>query len=66
MQEILECYFEGREYRQEYLIVKDGNLAGAGAHAYTKAFFSSVLRRFSIWDSGSGDCWRPALKWMTV
>lgn len=32
--EILECFFEGRPYRPEYLIVKDGALAGAGAHAY--------------------------------
>ena len=33
--EILECYFEGRPIRDEYLIVKDGELAGAGAHAYS-------------------------------
>jgi formate dehydrogenase len=29
--EILECHFEGRPIREEYLIVSDGNLAGAGA-----------------------------------
>jgi formate dehydrogenase len=34
--EILECYFEGRPIREEYLIVDGGALAGAGAHAYTK------------------------------
>lgn len=33
--EILECYFEGRPIRNEYLIVDKGKLAGAGAHAYT-------------------------------
>ncbi len=33
--EILECFFEGREIRPPYLIVKAGKLAGAGAHAYT-------------------------------
>ena len=33
--EILECYFEGRPIRQEYLIVHGGALAGAGAHSYT-------------------------------
>jgi formate dehydrogenase len=33
--EILECFFEGRPIRNDYLIVKDGELAGAGAHAYT-------------------------------
>ena len=33
--EILECFFDGRPIREEYLIVQDGRLAGAGAHAYT-------------------------------
>jgi formate dehydrogenase len=33
--EILECFFEGRPIREEYLIVDGGHLAGAGAHSYT-------------------------------
>jgi formate dehydrogenase len=33
--EILECFFEGRSIREEYLIVDGGKLAGAGAHSYT-------------------------------
>jgi formate dehydrogenase len=33
--EILECWLEGRPIRETYLIVKDGKLAGAGAHAYS-------------------------------
>jgi formate dehydrogenase len=33
--EILECFFEGRPIREEYLIVEAGRLAGAGAHPYT-------------------------------
>jgi formate dehydrogenase len=33
--EILECFFEGRPIREEYLIVQGGALAGAGAHAYS-------------------------------
>jgi len=33
--EILECFFEGRPIREEYLIVDQGRLAGAGAHAYS-------------------------------
>jgi formate dehydrogenase len=33
--EILECFFEGRPIRDEYLIVDGGRLAGAGAHSYT-------------------------------
>jgi formate dehydrogenase len=34
--EILECFLEGRPIRDEYLIVHEGRLAGAGAHAYTE------------------------------
>jgi formate dehydrogenase len=33
--EILECWFEGRPIRDEYLIVDGGRLAGAGAHSYS-------------------------------
>ncbi len=33
--EILECWFNGRPIRDEYLIVEGGKLAGAGAHAYS-------------------------------
>jgi formate dehydrogenase len=33
--EILECWFDGRPIREEYLIVDRGALAGAGAHAYS-------------------------------
>ncbi len=33
--EILECFFEDRPMRDEYLIVNGGRLAGTGAHSYT-------------------------------
>ena len=33
--EILECFFEGRPIRDEYLIVQSGGLAGTGAHSYS-------------------------------
>ena len=33
--EILECFFEGRPIREEYLIVDGGRLAGTGAHSYS-------------------------------
>ena len=33
--EILECYFEQRPIRNEYLIVQGGKLAGVGAHSYS-------------------------------
>ena len=34
--EILECWFEDRPIRDEYLIVAGGHLAGAGAHSYSE------------------------------
>jgi len=36
VREILECWFEGRPIREEYLIVQGGHLAGAGAHSYSE------------------------------
>ncbi len=36
VREILECFFDGNPIRDEYLIVKDGDLAGTGAHSYSK------------------------------
>ena len=35
VREILECWFDGRAIREEYLIVEGGELAGAGAHSYS-------------------------------
>ena len=35
VREILECYFDKRPIRDEYLIVEGGKLAGVGAHSYT-------------------------------
>jgi formate dehydrogenase len=34
--EILECWFDGRPIREEYLIMEAGKLAGAGAHSYSE------------------------------
>ena len=36
VREILECLFDNEEIRNEYLIVQNGDLAGMGAHSYTK------------------------------
>ncbi len=36
VREILECWFDGKSIRDEYLIVQGGKLAGAGAHAYSE------------------------------
>lgn len=35
VREILECWFEKRPIREEYLIVDGGKLAGTGAHSYS-------------------------------
>jgi formate dehydrogenase len=35
VREILECWFDERPIREEYLIVDAGQLAGAGAHSYS-------------------------------
>ena len=34
--EILECYFNEQQIRKQYLIVQNGELAGMGAHSYSK------------------------------
>ena len=34
--EILECYFDRRPIRSEYLIVDRGQLAGTGKHSYSE------------------------------
>jgi formate dehydrogenase len=34
--EILENYFDNTEMRDEYLVVQNGELAGVGAHSYSK------------------------------
>ncbi|MEO1381523.1 MAG: NAD-dependent formate dehydrogenase, partial [Pseudomonadota bacterium] len=36
VREILECFFEGRPIRDEYLIVDGGKLAGTGAKSYSE------------------------------
>ena len=41
VREILECFFEGKDQRTEYTIVKDGNLAGTGAHSYSEGSSTS-------------------------
>jgi formate dehydrogenase len=41
VREILECFFAGEDQRTEYTIVKDGALAGTGAHSYSKGSATS-------------------------
>jgi formate dehydrogenase len=35
VREILECWFDKKPIRPEYLIVQGGQLAGTGAHSYS-------------------------------
>jgi len=35
VRETLECFFDGKKIRDEYLIVQGGKLAGVGAHSYS-------------------------------
>ena len=41
VREILECFFDKKSIRDQYLIVKDGQLAGMGAHSYSKGLATS-------------------------
>jgi formate dehydrogenase len=41
VREILECFFAGEVQRTEYTIVKDGALAGTGAHSYSEGSATS-------------------------
>ena len=43
--EILECFLTGKPIREEYLIVDQGRLAGAGAHSYTPGDATRGLER---------------------
>lgn len=36
VREILECFFDGKPIRDEYLIAQNGKLAGVGAHSYSQ------------------------------
>ena len=41
VREILECYFDNKPIRQQYLIVQNGELAGVGKHSYSKGSATS-------------------------
>jgi len=52
--EILECFFEGRPIRDEYLIVDGGHLAGAGAHSYSEGNATKGSEEAAKFKSGAG------------
>jgi len=35
VREVLECFFDNKPIRQEYLVAQNGKLAGVGAHSYS-------------------------------
>ncbi len=51
--EILECWFEGRPIREEYLIVDSGHLAGAGAHSYSAGNATSGWEEATQYKTGT-------------
>jgi formate dehydrogenase len=51
--EILECFFEGRPIREEYLIVDGGRLAGAGAHSYSEGDATGGSEEAAKFSAGS-------------
>ncbi len=51
--EILECHFEGRPIRDEYLIVDSGRLAGTGAHSYSAGNVTGGSEEARRYSSGS-------------
>ena len=46
--EILECFFEGRPIRDEYLIVDGGKLAGTGAHSYSEGNATTLTCGYGV------------------
>ena len=36
VRETLECFFDNKPIRDDYLICQNGHLAGVGAHSYTE------------------------------
>ena len=51
--EILECWFEDRPIREEYLIVDGGHLAGDCAHSYSKGNATSGWKEATRYKTGT-------------
>jgi formate dehydrogenase len=52
VREILECWFDDRPIRGEYLIVQAGELAGAGAHSYSAGDATSGSEEAARFNAG--------------
>lgn len=63
--EILECWFESRPIRDEYLIVDGGHLAGAGAHSYSEGNATSGVEATGS-QSSTAAIARPAILVLAV
>jgi len=53
VREILECWFDDKPIRDEYLIVKGGKLAGTGAHSYSEGDATSGSEEAAKFKTGS-------------
>ncbi|MCH8834129.1 MAG: NAD-dependent formate dehydrogenase [Thaumarchaeota archaeon] len=53
VREILECWFDEKPIRDEYLIVKGGKLAGTGAHSYSEGDATSGSEEAAKFKTGS-------------
>jgi formate dehydrogenase len=52
VREILECWFDDRPIRDEYLIAEGGELAGAGAHSYSAGDATGGSEEAARFESG--------------
>ena len=55
VKEILECHFEGRDQRNEYLIAENGKLAGVGAHSYSEGNATGGTDESRAFKDGGGN-----------
>ena len=55
MRETLECWFDGKPIRDEYLIMQDGKLAGVGAHSYSEGGTTGGSEESADFTKGGGN-----------
>lgn len=55
VRETLECWFDGKPIRDEYLILKDGQLAGVGAYSYSAGNATGGSNESADFKKGGGN-----------
>jgi formate dehydrogenase len=55
VRETLECWFDGKPIRDEYLIMQDGKLAGVGAHSYSEGGTTGGSEESADFTKGGGN-----------